>query len=109
MIDATVEGEENKQSGNSKRKLTDEEITAHAILFMSAGYDTTATSLSYTSYLLAIHPQIQQKVHEEIDNYYQENPVNVVLYINCMEHHMLSCNGPKKLTSARGCLYIANT
>lgn len=30
-------------------------------------YETTATSLSFTSYLIAAHPQVQDQICEEID------------------------------------------
>ena len=70
MIDATVE-----DAKSSRQKLTEEEITAHAILFMLAGYETTANTLSYTSYLLALNPHVQEKLQEEIDSFFEENPV----------------------------------
>ena len=72
MIDATAEGEEEE---GLKNKLTDIQIIGNAITFMLAGYETTATSLSYTSYLLAINPHVQEKLQEEIDTYMEENPV----------------------------------
>lgn len=81
MIDATVEPEEgsdkggDKQSTNSKRKLTDQEITAHAIQFMLAGYETTSSALTYVSYLLALNPHVQEKLQEEIVSYFEEHPV----------------------------------
>ena len=70
MIDATVE-----EGESSQKKLTDEEITAHATVFMLAGYETTSNSLTFTSYLLALNPDIQEKLQEEIDRYFGENPV----------------------------------
>ena len=69
MIDATAEGED------VKNKLTDSQIIGNAITFMLAGYETTANALSYTSYLLALNPRIQEKLQEEIDTYMEENPV----------------------------------
>ena len=45
-----------------------DEIIAQEILFLMAGYDTTATSITFLLYNLAIHPEIQEKVHEEIEN-----------------------------------------
>ena len=72
MIDATAEGEEGE---GMKNKLTDSQIIGNAITFMLAGYETTANALSYTSYLLAINPHVQEKLQEEIDTYLEENPV----------------------------------
>ena len=71
MIEATVD---DKEKSNS-RKLTNDEITIHSITFMLAGYETTANALSYTCYLLALNPHIQEKLQMEIDNFYSENPV----------------------------------
>ena len=82
MIDAT--GEEK----DGKRKLTDEEIIDHAITFMLAGYDTTANALSYTTYLLALHPDTQDKLQAEIDTHYKEHPVMVAHTQRCSQSVM---------------------
>ena len=71
MIDATEEGE-----GTGGRRLTDEEIVAHSIAFLLAGYETTANTLAYTSYLLALNPEIQEKLQATIDDYFENNPVS---------------------------------
>ncbi|KAG7160000.1 Cytochrome P450 6B6-like [Homarus americanus] len=57
--------EESKSS--SRCMLTDLVITAQCVLFYMAGYDTTATTLSFLSYCLALHPDIQQKCMQEIE------------------------------------------
>ncbi|CAF4663757.1 unnamed protein product [Rotaria sp. Silwood1] len=49
------------------RKLTKHEIVSNIFLFMIAGYETTSTALSYISYVLATHPNEQQKLQDEID------------------------------------------
>ena len=74
MIDATVE-DASKKSKN--RRLTTMEITSYAITFIFAGYETTSTTLSYTAYLLALNPDVQEKLQAEIDEFYDENPVNL--------------------------------
>ncbi|XP_030433732.1 cytochrome P450 3A9-like [Gopherus evgoodei] len=48
--------------------LTDIEILAQAIIFIFAGYETTSSILGYMVYSLATHPDVQQKVQEEIDS-----------------------------------------
>ena len=70
MIDA-AEGE-----GGKEEKLTDEEIVVHCITFLLAGYDTTANTLAYTSYLLALNPEVQEKLQADIDEYFESNPVS---------------------------------
>ena len=36
--------------------------------FMFGGHDTTASALSWTLYLIGRHPEVQKKLHAEIDN-----------------------------------------
>ena len=74
MIDAVPD--DTSSSEGRKGTLTDEEITSHSITFMLAGYETTANTLTYTAYLLALNPDIQQKLQAEIDTLYEENPVS---------------------------------
>ena len=38
---------------------------------MIAGYETTSTALSYAIYVLATHPEEQQKLQEHIDTHFQ--------------------------------------
>ena len=65
----------------AKQKLTDDDIIGNAITFMLAGYDTTSNTLGYTCYLLALNPHVQEKLQQEIDNYYEENPVIVLVLL----------------------------
>ena len=46
--------------------LSKDEVVAQSILFFLAGYDTTATSISFLMYNLAVYPEIQEKLYEEI-------------------------------------------
>ena len=87
MIDAT--GEEREDEGEDKNldatqgqvnknegKLTDKEVVGQAIGMLLAGYETTANALAYTSYLLALNPDIQEKLQSEIDGYFEDKPVS---------------------------------
>ena len=47
--------------------LSDLELIAQSIIFIFAGYETTSSSLSFLMYLLATHPDVQQKLQKEID------------------------------------------
>ena len=45
-----------------------DEIVPQLMIFLPAGYDTTATSMTFLLYNLALHPEIQEKLYEEIED-----------------------------------------
>lgn len=57
---------EDPDNTDGRRGLTSKEIIANCLLFFFAGYETTAASLSFLAYNLALNPDIQQKMYEEI-------------------------------------------
>lgn len=67
-----------KAAAKSKGVMTDAEIVANAFGFLFAGNETTASTLSFVSYLLALHPDIQEKLQSEIDAYFNDKPVKFV-------------------------------
>lgn len=46
--------------------LSDEEVRDQALIFLLAGHETTATSLTFTFHLLGRHPDVQRKVRKEV-------------------------------------------
>ncbi len=48
--------------------LSDKELRDQAITIIGAGYETTTQALAWTWYLLAKHPEIENKLHAEISN-----------------------------------------
>ncbi len=64
-----------KAGSGKERKLTDLEIVDNVTSFMLAGYETTTNALTFTSYLLVLNPHVQERLQQEIDDYYEENPV----------------------------------
>lgn len=40
----------------------------NVFLFMLAGFETTSTFLAYATYVLAKHPDVQEKLQDEIDS-----------------------------------------
>lgn len=48
------------------KTLSDKEIADELIVFLFAGYDTTATTLTYALWALGRHPDIQARVAEEV-------------------------------------------
>lgn len=54
--------------------LTEEGIVNITMDILLAGFDTTANSLCFVSYLLALNPDVQRKLQTEIGSYFEENP-----------------------------------
>lgn len=52
--------------GKGKVVLTDELITAQSMLFFLAGLDTTGSVLCFAPYFLALDPDIQKKLYDEV-------------------------------------------
>ncbi|XP_023717578.1 cytochrome P450 9e2-like [Cryptotermes secundus] len=65
----TLQGDDNGTNNgkNTKPKWEDDDITAQVVQFLLAGFDTAATLLYFASHLLAMHPDIQSRLQDEID------------------------------------------
>src|SRR5438477_3565312 len=48
-------------------QMTDEQLRDEAITIFLAGHETTANALSWTWYLLAQHPDVEQRLRTELD------------------------------------------
>jgi cytochrome P450 len=61
-----AQDEESGQGGMSNTQVRDEALT----LFL-AGHETTANTLTWTWYLLSQHPEVERKLHQELDEILQ--------------------------------------
>lgn len=53
--------------------MTDEQVRDEALTLFGAGHETTAITMAWTFYLLAQHPDIHDKLREELDRVLQGN------------------------------------
>ncbi len=63
---------------NAKTKfLTMEEMQAQIYVFLVAGYETTSTTLAFVAYYLALYPEIQSKLQQEVDEHFPVKGQNI--------------------------------
>ena len=76
MIDARPDDDDDdERDQTTKWSLTNKEVVSLSAGFLLAGYDTTANTLGYAAYLLAINPDKQDTLIQEIDAYLEQNKV----------------------------------
>ncbi len=73
-----------------------EEMMGQIVGFLLAGYETTSTALGFTAYELALNPDIQVKVQQEIDENYpggdmkpNYNDLHKMKYMECILKEVL--------------------
>ena len=84
---------ENKIDG--KPKLTDDDIYASCITFLLAGYETTSNALAYTTYLLALHPEIQERLYQEVKDVIKGKEVQSIYVLRLSPQLHLGIRFPK--------------
>lgn len=55
-------------------RMSDKQVRDESVTIILAGHETTANALNWTWYLLAQHPEIEAKLHEELDTVLQGTP-----------------------------------
>lgn len=48
--------------------ITDEDIQEEVDTFMFEGHDTTTAAASWACHLIGSHPDVQKKLHDEVDS-----------------------------------------
>jgi len=64
-------------SEDSKTRMTDEQARDEAMVLFLAGHDTTAAGLTWFWYIMGKHPEVQQRVRDEIQSVFHENPLGL--------------------------------
>ncbi|KAK0428157.1 hypothetical protein QR680_010642 [Steinernema hermaphroditum] len=67
--------EQSHQEGNKPIMPTDR-IVANCYAFLLAGYETTSTALAFTAWLLAKHPDVQDRLYEEISEAFGDKDID---------------------------------
>ncbi|XP_038146923.1 thromboxane-A synthase [Cyprinodon tularosa] len=53
-----------------RKMMSEDEVVGQAFVFLLAGYETSSNTLAFTCYLLALNPECQCKVQEEVDDFF---------------------------------------
>ncbi|GLH10362.1 Probable cytochrome P450 6t1 [Gryllus bimaculatus] len=67
QLKAESEEEKQNEERTTKYKLEDVDITAQALVFFFAGFETSATALCFITYAIATHPEVQKRLQNEVD------------------------------------------
>jgi cytochrome P450 len=60
-----------EDAGEFGARMTDQQIRDEAVTMVLAGHETTSNALTWTWYLLSTHPDIEAKLHAELDTVLQ--------------------------------------
>ncbi|XP_066945976.1 cytochrome P450 4C1-like [Macrobrachium rosenbergii] len=60
-------------SKKGEANLSDEDIREEVDTFMFEGHDTTTAAINWSLFLLGLHPEVQSKVHEELDSVFGDS------------------------------------
>lgn len=71
-VQEDVPGNESSKRAQQKRMMTEDEIVGQAFIFLLAGYETSSNTLAFTCYLLALYPECQKKLQEEVDEFFSK-------------------------------------
>lgn len=70
-----------------KKVFADNTVVAQSVLFLMAGYDTTATTLAFAGRIMATHPEHQQRLRHEMQELVKEH--GSITYQGVMEAKFL--------------------
>ncbi|PAV82372.1 hypothetical protein WR25_18440 [Diploscapter pachys] len=98
-----------RQRQRVSKRLTFDEIVAQCNVFLLAGFDTTANSLSYATFLLTKHPEVQLKLQAEIDKECTSTVIGPetlprMKYLDCVVKEALRMFPLASLFSSRTCM-----
>ncbi|KRY28372.1 Cytochrome P450 3A12 [Trichinella spiralis] len=104
----------NELMENNERKgtpLTDDAIVANAMVFLLAGYETSSTAMGFAAWLLAKHPEVQEKLRQEVNVKFNDiqigqeyDVIHDMPYMNAVMQETLRLYPPLVLLVVRTCI-----
>ncbi|KRZ87262.1 Thromboxane-A synthase [Trichinella sp. T8] len=91
--------------------LTDDAIVANAMVFLLAGYETSSTAMGFAAWLLAKHPEVQEKLRQEVNMKFNDiqigqeyDVIHDMPYMNAVMQETLRLYPPLVLLVVRTCI-----
>ncbi|GFR28469.1 cytochrome P450 4c3 [Trichonephila clavata] len=74
------------------QELSEKDIRDEVNTFIVAGYETVSVTITWALYLIGLHPDIQEKIHDELDRIFGsdvdrdiiESDLNDLKYLDCV-------------------------
>ncbi|GFT01758.1 cytochrome P450 4V2 [Nephila pilipes] len=73
------------------QELTKDDVMEEVLTFLMAGHETISFTLIWALYLIGLHPKVQEKIHEELDNVFGEDLERKVTEEDLCDLKYLSC------------------
>ncbi|XP_053546366.1 cytochrome P450 3A29 [Bombina bombina] len=102
LLQLMVDSQTTEAEIDGYKVLTDTEIMAQSLVFLLAGYETTSTALMFLAYNLATHPDVQNKVQEEIETLLPNKAPPTYNAVMQMEYLEMVVNESLRLYPAAG-------
>lgn len=92
------------------KALNEDEALAQCVTFFTAGQDTTSSVIAHTAYLLALHPEVQQRLREGVDDCFKRcggepslDDISKLKYLNCIVSESLRLYPPAVRVERTAC------
>lgn len=67
LLSMLLHAQDEEAAEGEEAQMTDKQVRDEAMTLFSAGHETTANALSWAFYLLAQYPEVEAKLHDELD------------------------------------------